>query len=258
MTLHKAISGASLAFAAAALLTTVRAGADSPDFLYVPQTPSITLPSSQAGASERVNLFLQAQDANAEDIIAGENGLAYAGVGVTYSSNSGPGAASIITALNLDTTDFNAGFQPATISAYSANNDDEDAPAGGISFGNNAGGKTNANCIYPINTSSSNQIFLGTLVLTAGGAGSSTAFNIGEASDSVYGPGMYTQTATNYYDIDEPEINVGGPSYVGVGSNVSTFTLTVESAPEPASLVLMGVGGIFLLCRPRRGPTQRR
>ncbi|MDB5292061.1 MAG: hypothetical protein JWL69_3302, partial [Phycisphaerales bacterium] len=65
------------------------------------------------------------------------------------------------------------------------------------------------------------EIYLGTLTVTAGAAGGSTAFTLG-AVDPVNG--AWTLTKNNVYDLDVTQLNA--PAYVGVGFQLSTITVT--------------------------------
>jgi hypothetical protein len=49
----------------------------------------------------------------------------------------------------------------------------------------------------------------------------------------------------------------GQVTFYNIGSNIEKFSVTASPAPEPASLVLMGLGGIALLHRRRRKSTRK-
>jgi hypothetical protein len=255
MLLYRRVTAAAVAGLIAFIVGHYAKAATS-DFLYEPQSTSQLVQTP--GATVSLALFLHATTTTGANLINNNGGLLSAGVAMQVASSIG--TPSSIASYALNGTDFSSPsfLQPATITSDGSRmyNDSEATASttSGVMFGNTAGGTID-------NPAANNEIYLGTVTLTAGGPGSRTVFNIGENSTPSGQTGGFTITylpppSNGFagYDIDEPSLNrPGSPAYIGVGTNVSTFTLNVAGTiPEPGTLGLLAVGALLGLCRHRR------
>jgi hypothetical protein len=234
----------------ASLTTLVVPGRAAPIYSYQVSSTSVMVSPAQTAT---FNLFLF--ENGAPSLIAGESGMNSAGA-LAQRTTTG------LTA-NLSTI---TGFQLA--SPY--------VPGGGLATGqaqgsggfslvasgsiSNAGGSnaftfsevasTNVALGNTGNgvTAASNEVYLGSITITGAVNPGTTTFTLGERGS----PNNWTTTATHFYDLDVTNnaSNGGGATYTGVGSSVSTFSVTV--VPEPGADILCGALGIGLLMQRRR------
>jgi len=251
---HYRVRVISLAVAGAvALLAGHRAPGATADFLYEPQTASQS--GVTPGTTVNLELFLLANSTNGVSVINTYDGLLSGGLAMHVASHTG--TSSTIASYALDTSEFTGPSQPATITGgMSLQNDSESVGTGsltGITFGNTAGGTV-------VNPSANHEIYLGTVTLMAGSAGSSTVFDIGENGTFPNNDGGFTLTFNppfalgGSYDLDDESQGNTGNSvvYTGVENSVTTFTLNVAgSVPEPGTLGLLTVGMMLGLRRRR-------
>jgi hypothetical protein len=114
-----------------------------------------------------------------------------------------------------DAVDFpefsGAGYTTFTASGGRATGAIDVAASSGVGLGNTGGGASPA---------VAGEVYLGTLTVTAGAAGGSTAFTLG-AVDPVNG--AWTLTKNNVFDLDVTQLSA--PAYVGVWNQLTTFNV---------------------------------
>jgi hypothetical protein len=211
--------------------------ANIPDFLYVvggaASTASPNVSQTANGSNSVVLPVYLLADSTGVTLLTSEGGLGTAGFNINRTSGNG----TITGFTPAETgTDFSGLSTPWVMTTTSITQGDEGAANGqanGVKLGNDG--------------SPSNTILLGTVTFTPGTT--TTVFTL-SAQDPVNGGSTFTNK--NVYDLDLTD-NGGSPppTYVGVGSNVATFTLVTPS-PEPGSLGLLAVGGLMALKRRRR------
>ncbi len=170
---------------------------------------------------------------------AHENGLYSASFAVTAASNVLP-SPSVVTGAAADSAEFDGGssFTVASHTSTTAhvNNSQGLSPdAAGVQLGNQP---TLAGAV----TTPANEVFLGTITITAGYSIAATTFNLGELNLS-HGN---TITYADDYDLDK---NSANPAYSGVGTAITSFTVT--ATPEPCAVVVFLLGGVGCLIRRR-------
>jgi hypothetical protein len=265
---HRRVHVVSVAVAGmVGLFASHRATAATADFLYEPQMASES--GVAPGATVNLELFLLANTTNGVNIVNTYDGLL--SVGCAMAPVSSTGQASYIgyttnsknvqlADFAFDTTDFGGPTQVPKITSNGGMQGASEAigtsATDGVTFGNVG---PNSAGVTVVNPAANHEIYIGTVTLIAGGAGSSTVFDIGingtyPGSDGGFSLTNLPAGADNGYDLDDPSLNnPGGPSYVGVENNVTTFTLNVAGTiPEPGTLGLLGAGSTLVLLRRRR------
>jgi hypothetical protein len=205
------------------------------------QTP-VTTYVGFAGVSLTIPIYLFANDSGAVSMITGDEGLYQGGFSVTQTSGSG-----IITSVAGSTTSNGDTWgATGTVNAPNTNNS---------SFVQLAEFNLGYSASSPIVPNANNEIELGsvTFMPTAPGAYmfslNSYAAGAPDRSDNA--------TYNSGYDLDltDDANNLTlGPSgdYIGTTANPETFTVTVASVPEPATVGLITVASLGLLARGRR------
>ena len=195
--------------------------------------------SAAPNGTVNVRIYLDEQlTGSSVSLITSDGGLGNAGfqVNQTGTPPSGPALLDAVTAA--------AGFDGT--SAYFTQTSTEVAFTEGI-------GLTAPGVPVTSVTAGLNQVFLGTLTVTAGSvAGQTTQFTIGPITAN-HGN---TLTLNNIYDLDQTN-NGGNPGASNnlpatyTGATGTPFTVTTTAVPEPAALALMLLGGLGLLVRRR-------
>lgn len=212
-------------------------------YTYIAEKPTYTV---QPNSTVVVNVYLQElTSAGSGSFLATDGGLAGFGTAVAQSSNGLPASPSKLTAAAANATDFTvfntAAYNFVDITGASgqiAGAINGVGGAAGIQV-NNSGGSTAP--------AKANAVYLGNFTITAGPSGT-TQFTLG-AIDFVNG--QNTLTKNSVYDIDLQQDQNGATTnlFTGVGTNLTTFSVSV--APEPASLGLLAFGGLLALRRRR-------
>lgn len=232
---------ACLAAAAAVTIASSASAAVQDVFSYVTDQSTY---SAKPGDVITVKIYLKDQVANgnATPLLANvankEAGLFGAGLSVAQSAGA-PANPVTITGVALDTFDF-AG--PSGIITNTPTL---------VSF-NEAIGNTQANAQLA-NTANgaapntpANQVYLGSVTLTAGSSTGTTTFKITGLSGN-------TLSGTSGYDLDQA--TSASPEYSGTSNavNTNTFSVNVAPVPEPASLGIFAAASAAALARrPRR------
>ncbi len=218
-----------------------------------------------AGTSITLNIYLNeaVTGAGNTSILAPnlENGLSGAGFALSALPN-GLTLPSTITsaAFNNDaaSNQFNGGtFNVKAVTAVLAQVSESNfssASGTGVELGNNPPLATATGISTP-----SNDVFLGTVTLTAGTTPGTTIFDLGAGTGAFAGN---TVTTENTFDLDQSGVANGtgadgttqeNQAYTGVGSAVTAISVTVLGTPEPASIGLVGlVSTLGLLSRRRK------
>lgn len=203
--------------------------------------------SVTAGASYQLEVFLQSSASPSASILATGAEAGLYGGGAQVSLASGTGSISTTSgSIVFDSTDFAPGYSlvngayassaqiSATSDSFSETLDPTANSATGVEF--NAPGA-------PVGTAA-NQIYLATLTLIAPTSGSSV-FHIGAEPG-----GNITITYNNGEDLDTGATN-GGPSYEFTPAGGSVESITLSATPEPSTLGLLTIAGLFALKRRR-------
>jgi hypothetical protein len=220
-----------MALVASALgLFVANTGRASDTYTYQPEKSAYTV---VLNGSVTVNLYLE--EAGTPSLITSDGGLYSAGVSVENVS----GSAVTLTGAPPNATDFNGGSdydQPLSqtgVTIYEFANSS-------VSLGNTGGGAS---------TSYSNEIFLGSVMVTGGASLGATTFTVERDTFAAYD----TLTKDSQYDLDSTNNadSGGGATYTGTQAETSptgNFTVTVV-VPEPGTLGLVAAAGASLLLR---------
>jgi hypothetical protein len=195
--------------------------------------------SANAGDTVNVAVYLrELVDGGSSSVINSDGGLFGAGFTVLRQN----GDASLKTAaadVGLNTTDFaglpaiaghNGQGSPSASEMAITQSISISAPTG-VKPGNTGGGAASA---------LSNAVYLGTIHIVAGQSNSTFALKPYNTT------GGNTITNNNFLDLD---FDNASPAFTGVGSKLTTFTVSV---PEPASIgLLVGLAGYGLIRRRR-------
>ncbi|HWE02699.1 MAG TPA: PEP-CTERM sorting domain-containing protein [Tepidisphaeraceae bacterium] len=213
---------------------------------YVTDKSSYT---AAAGQTVSVKVFLQENLNGNTSIISGhgENGLYGAAFEVLSGSRPSPNP-SLMTALTLNTTDFNGGSPTVFVNNPFVSNPNEADGQEQISNGNTMGVPL-ANQGAP-----ANEVYLGMLTITVGSTPGTTNFSLGEY-DVQGNAGYNTITNPDGYDLDGSG-TVGTTSYTGVGTMTTPFTVISPPTPEPTSMALLTFGSLAMLARRRHRARQ--
>jgi hypothetical protein len=213
-------------------------------YSYGTDSPTYT---GSAGSTVQVQLYA------VETLTNGTLSLIVADVGLNGAGSeilrSGSGQAAM-TAMALNTTDFNGGSALSTLSITGPKTDFTENVS--LAAATGPTGTT---------TATGRRVFLGTLTITLPSAAGTTNFTIGK---NPAGAGS-TVTFTNTYNLDangsSTDAQYGGPgstaadgnvySWTGVNSALTSFSVTVPAIPEPASLGLLASAGLLVLRRRR-------
>jgi hypothetical protein len=198
------------------------------------------------GGDVTVPVYLQEvnSDQSANSLLTNEHGLSAAGVNISFLSGS---AGLTLTGAAANTGTPSTGFDdPAStgtvnsVTSATITESTDPPPFGTDLTGVVAGSQSNG----------VSQVFLGTVTFHASSlAGQTTTFTAGVADPSVGS----TFTNDNNYDLDNNSdtFNPAGASSLYFSAASTNFDVTT-SVPEPTSLSIFGVAGLFLVRRTRR------
>ncbi|MDB5173166.1 MAG: hypothetical protein JWM97_3314 [Phycisphaerales bacterium] len=190
-----------------------------------------------------VKLYLkETLSGGSTSLITSDGGMFAVGAEVQHAS-SAVAAPSKITGQATNTSDFGG----PTSNSIDASTDTAffaiaigTPPAPNVQLGNTGGGAS-PNTL-------ANEIYIGTVTITAGGPGVNNYSII--ANSPAGGPGGNTLTKTGYdLDLGQDPNTDPVPGVVGAANSITPFTVTVT--PEPASLGLLACGGLLALRRRR-------
>jgi len=203
------------------------------------------------GETRSVKLYLlETLTGGSASIINSSGGMA--GVGLRIQRTAGaPAGSSSLGALTYNTTDFSGPRSPSQGTAQQPDlfaftetgpidpTDPTTPPPVTGNAGNNA---ANAR---------PNAVYLGSIQLIAGNAGSTTTFNLLPFDPTAVNGSGDTITSTPQYDLDRAASAGGAPSYTGTSANLSTLTVSVVPEPTFAG-VAMVLGAAGSMIRRRR------
>jgi hypothetical protein len=219
----------------------LQAARASISYQYVVADPNnnfnnVTGVTAAAGASVTLNLYLQETVTGTDtSIIARDGGLFGDGVFVTKSGAAGDTTVASV-ALNNQTEPN--GFQgPNSFGNTSTTGRILESLSTSATSGPT--GSTTGGHISTVNGVTTTDVFLGTITLTAGSAGSTTTYTV-ESYKNFSGSDGNTITFNTGFDLDVTNNGTaGGATYTGADN--ATFTFTVTATPEPGGLLLGGL-----------------
>ncbi len=207
-------------------------------YSYVTGTSSAVQSNFSAtpgGPALTVDVYLQ------EVLTGGSTSLIHADGGLynaAVKQSTFSGTTATITAAALNTANFN--------------------PNLGNTNGNNILDQTNLSPAFAsgpsfsvVNGNTTNNLYLlGTLTVAPGTSTGATQFNLTAYNGAGGGDTTtYGNPGPGYYDLDISNGSQGNPSatYTGAFANSPTsFTVTVAAVPEPGSMILTGLAGLFV------------
>lgn len=201
-----------------------------------------------ANSNVTVNLYLQETvTGSSSSLIASEQGLYGAAVAVAPTSGSG----STITSVALNNKAEPTGFTGTSASGVTSAGVGYLSESQSTTYNGTAGpsGTTTGGSVTTQGGTTTTLVYLGSVTIAVGAAGTSTTFAVESLHDSPSGtPGSgfdgNTLTATNFYDLDvtNNKDGGGGATYTGADGNGTTFTISPAAVPEPSSMLLCGLG----------------
>lgn len=219
----------------------------APSYLYVLGSGSATL---SPGQTSRFDVFLQ--ESGSPSLLTSEGGLNSAGALASRSAAGLPANPSAITGFQLASafvptgglasgqTQGTGGFDFAASGSINNSGGNNSFSFSEASSGSVGAGNTGNSVTAP-----ANEVYLGSVTVTAGTSLGTTTFLLGSRGN----PNNWTTTGTNLYDLDVSNNagNGGGATYTGVGANTATFS--VDVVPETTGLALLGLIAVPLIRR---------
>jgi hypothetical protein len=198
--------------------------------------PVTSFTAAAPGASVTANLYLQETVTGTDtSLLPSELGIFGAGVFVTKSGTAGDTTVASVAPNNQ--TEPN-GFQGPT---STGNTSTTGRILESLSTSATSGptGSTTGGHISTVNGTTTTDVFLGTITLTAGSVGSLTTYTV-ESYKNFSNSDGNTITFNRGLDLDVTNNGTaGGATYTGADN--ATFTFTVTATPEPGGLLLGGL-----------------
>jgi hypothetical protein len=203
--------------------------------------------SAAAGASVTVQIFLNENlTGSSTSLESANNGMVGAGYYVTKSSGD---ASAKITATSGNANNFNT-TNPAAGDGFGSGESVSKQVATDGSAARLLEGVNATTGPVGVATTFGRQLLLGTVVITAGNAGTSTTYTLEtykNAPTSLGGSGVDGNTldfSGNDYDVTGTDPTTG-QQYTGA-NDITAITFTVTAVPEPSSILLCGLGACGL------------